>query len=138
MHHLFYRRKELTEAEAGKLCLKCQFCCRFLLSSMSENEKETEQIALMKDWGIPILSNGATFYTLSSLACQQITGAGCKIYEERNIACRNFKGGDSAIEFRPFCLWYEPVDEDSKAKMLRDGIVQRGGKCTTYSTAGRG
>jgi len=116
MYHILYRRKKLTSEEEKKLCLKCQFCCRFMINS---KEMDQHTLEFITSWGIMLITDGGKIGTLLPHACQHISDEGCKIYENRPLVCKNFKGGDEIKIWRPFCLWWELIPEDERAEMLK-------------------
>jgi len=117
MYQLLYRRKsDLTPEKESELCLKCQFCCRFMLNS---KKMDGHKLEFNTAWGIMLITNGVKIALLLPHACQHISDKGCKIYKNRPFVCKHFKGGDEVRIWRPFCLWYELIPEDERAEMLK-------------------
>ncbi len=117
MYHLLYRRKKLTTEQESEVCLKCQFCCRFMINFEMKMDHHT--LEFVTSWGIMLITDGGRIGTMLPHACQHISDEGCKIYEKRPHGCKHFKGGDEVPIWRPFCLWYELIPEDERAEMLK-------------------
>lgn len=116
MYHLLYRRKKLTSEQESELCVKCQFCCRFMINVKKMDSRKLE---FLSTWGVMFITNGAKIGVIIPHACQHITDEGCKIYKNRTYICEHFKGGDQISIWRPFCLWWEPMPENERAEMLK-------------------
>lgn len=116
MYHLLYRRKELTEDQKQELCIKCQFCCRYMIRDIIPHP---DRQAFNNAWGLMSITDGQHMAVMLPHACQQITDTGCKIYKDRPEVCKKFQGGDTERMWIPFCLWYEPLPENEKAALLK-------------------
>lgn len=120
MIHLLYKRKTLTPEEEQEICLKCQFCCRWIGYHVSLKANPAEYYSFVNTWGIPTSLRGETVHFWVPFPCQHIReGTGCQIYDERPALCRAHKGGDSDPSIIPYCGWYEPVSDKEKFESLR-------------------
>jgi len=121
MLHLIYRRKQLTPEEESKICIKCQFCCRWIGFHSHLKVVGADYFGFITNWGaIPVAFDGQMVDFYIPFPCQHIKeGVGCLKYQDRPEVCRKFKGGDTDPAIIPYCGWYEPIPDDQKFKALK-------------------
>lgn len=123
MMHLMFKRKQLTPEQESEICLKCQFCCRWIGYHVPLKSNNPEYYTFIKAWGIPTSLIGDVVHFFVPLPCQHISrDEGCRVYKDRPIVCQKFKGGDSSPEIRPYCGWYEPVSDEERFEAIKGPI----------------
>lgn len=78
--------------ENQELCLKCMECCKGLAFSTPFKDDNPLAIEFYKARGCGIHSADGNLMVSINIDCPNLTSFGCRIYEERPIACRIFDG----------------------------------------------
>jgi Fe-S-cluster containining protein len=120
--NLLYRRKQLTEEQEHEICMKCQFCCRWIGYHVPLAANGPNYYTFAKTWGIKSTIDGDVVHFWIPFPCQHIRDDKCcTIYDKRPEICRKYRGGDAKAgkDLIPYCGWYEQVSDEEKFKILR-------------------
>lgn len=120
MLHNIYRRKQLTPQQESEICMKCQFCCRWIAFKAPLGTQQHGYYEFLTSWGIPTSLLATELHMWIPLPCQHIREKeGCMIYEKRPTICKGFRGGDADPAMIPYCMWYEAIPDNEKSKVLK-------------------
>ena len=85
-----------------KLCLKCQACCKLIYIPIIHPSNEAIEFYEARGCTF-IASQGVRCIAIPSI-CPQLSPQGCKIYDNRPEACRDYDGRKDPL-LKSVCLW---------------------------------
>ena len=91
----------------SELCIECQECCKILRIPIGQfPTSNTRDFYAAR--GIKIISFDFYLWLVLPHTCAQLTPQGCKIYEDRPLACRAYDGRTDPVVN---CKWKELDDK---------------------------
>ena len=92
----------LTDQEKSKLCMECQWCCKWVFLPLAIGPNYLPFYKGVR--GMDIKFHNFNPWLVLYAPCQHITPEGCAIYKNRPEACKDFDGR-KMIFYSDKCLW---------------------------------
>jgi len=97
----------IGDREKSAVCLQCLECCRYVSFSLplAGDLKIYEEFCRVRDLELVAVKKGVVYIRVEK-HCKYLTVAGCRIYDQRPMACRMYDGRkDAAMADK--CMWKE-------------------------------
>jgi Fe-S-cluster containining protein len=96
----------------SELCLKCLECCKVVMfrARLDPDNSRTQEFAYARGCSFLKMPDGPL--VVIPFPCPNLTAEGCKIYENRPLACQTFDGRKDPL-VGDKCKWHELDDESA-------------------------
>jgi Fe-S-cluster containining protein len=126
--YLTYAQVEAIDKAKHEACIKCQRCCKVMILPVLIRDKE--EMKFYETRGLEFFMMQENIWTILHKECKHIAKSGCRIYDKRPEACKQYDGRLDPLLTKA-CLWWQIKEDpdnarfEGKIRALQDAPVKR-------------